>query len=451
MLGKLKKYIGKLIITSTLLQTLTPMQFYANAHKSSTLEQTIHDVEALLKKINELKDKKTELEKKTDDYHNKLTDSIDSIDRKAIEENNINAAIESLSGNMEQMRASYIEVLKNIHKNLSQSPIIKDAILNAKDYEELNNNVKYAEKFSTHAQNLLDQYNQNYENLVKNKNNLKETQDTLKKDKTNQETMIEDNYKKIGELDNLLENLGKSYEKLKNMINNIKKSEKENKTIKKAEEEIKTYEKQKQTQIPIPKNDDKKEKEKEKEKEKQEKFDSSSENKNSEEGVWPVQGIRNAVSQQFSGGHPALDIQTFGQNGAKAVAYKTGTIISAGNSRNGYGNCVIMKHDDGYKTLYAHLKSISVKPGQKVKAGAQIGIVGRTGKVSGATGIHLHFELINPHGRKIPPFGKAQAKPKNKNNNNKQKKPNNDTNTKSKKQNKDADIKPKKPGKLIKT
>ncbi len=64
-----------------------------------------------------------------------------------------------------------------------------------------------------------------------------------------------------------------------------------------------------------------------------------------------------------------------------------------------YGNLIVIRHDNGLETYYAHLSRIQVKPGQKVKAGEQIGLAGNTGRSYGS---HLHFETrylgaaINP-------------------------------------------------------
>ena len=57
---------------------------------------------------------------------------------------------------------------------------------------------------------------------------------------------------------------------------------------------------------------------------------------------------------------------------------------------NFYGNVVLIKHENNFYTLYAHLSNILVIPGNNVKAGDEIGEVGQTG---GATGSHLHFEV----------------------------------------------------------
>ena len=81
------------------------------------------------------------------------------------------------------------------------------------------------------------------------------------------------------------------------------------------------------------------------------------------------------------------------------IASDTGTITFAGCLQYGYGCHVIIDHGNGYQTLYSHLSSIGVSPGQAVNQGSQIGIMGSTGR---STGIHLHFEirsggvLLNP-------------------------------------------------------
>ena len=57
----------------------------------------------------------------------------------------------------------------------------------------------------------------------------------------------------------------------------------------------------------------------------------------------------------------------------------------------GYGNSVLLDHSFGYKTRYAHLNSVSVIEGMKVKRGDRIGDVGQSGRASGP---HLHYEVI---------------------------------------------------------
>mgnify|MGYP002135164293 CR=1 FL=1 len=66
-----------------------------------------------------------------------------------------------------------------------------------------------------------------------------------------------------------------------------------------------------------------------------------------------------------------------------------GVVESAG-TMGGYGNAVVIKHNNGHSTVYAHLSKMLVKRGQSVAQGQSIGLVGATGW---ATGPHLHFEF----------------------------------------------------------
>lgn len=64
--------------------------------------------------------------------------------------------------------------------------------------------------------------------------------------------------------------------------------------------------------------------------------------------------------------------------------------VSFTGVRTGYGNTVEVDHGGGFKTRYAHLASIGVRPGQQVAVGARLGGMGSTGR---STGTHLHYEV----------------------------------------------------------
>jgi len=66
-------------------------------------------------------------------------------------------------------------------------------------------------------------------------------------------------------------------------------------------------------------------------------------------------------------------------------------VASAGWDSSGYGYRVVVNHNNGYRTTYNHLSVISVRPGQSVGKGGQIGLMGSTGN---STGSHLHFEIL---------------------------------------------------------
>ena len=90
--------------------------------------------------------------------------------------------------------------------------------------------------------------------------------------------------------------------------------------------------------------------------------------------------------------HPGIDIRA--QKGTKVYAVKDGTvqkIITTYKKNRGYGKFIILAHQGNLLTRYAHLDSILVKKGQKVKRGTLIGLVGETGL---ATGTLLHFEML---------------------------------------------------------
>jgi hypothetical protein len=111
--------------------------------------------------------------------------------------------------------------------------------------------------------------------------------------------------------------------------------------------------------------------------------------------MWPVDG---QISVQPSTYHMAIDIA--GETGTPIVAAWDGTVTAAGYDNTGYGYRVIIKHSDGYQTLYAHLETIVVETGDVVGAGDIIGTRGATGRVTGPS---LHFE-VRLNGRRENPW-----------------------------------------------
>lgn len=96
--------------------------------------------------------------------------------------------------------------------------------------------------------------------------------------------------------------------------------------------------------------------------------------------------------------HKGIDINS--TNGLKLVASDGGVIIQAHDRGDGYGRCVLIEHDDGTITRYAHCSKIRVKMGQRVAQGEYIADMGATGQ---ATGVHIHFEIIKD-GKTVNPM-----------------------------------------------
>jgi len=99
---------------------------------------------------------------------------------------------------------------------------------------------------------------------------------------------------------------------------------------------------------------------------------------------WPVKG---KLIERFSNASKGIDVA--GSLGDKITAAADGRVVYAGNALPGYGNLIIIKHNDDYLTAYAHNQSILVKEQQEVKAGQQISTMGNTGTNS----VRLHFEI----------------------------------------------------------
>ena len=99
---------------------------------------------------------------------------------------------------------------------------------------------------------------------------------------------------------------------------------------------------------------------------------------------WPAKG---KIIEKFSNASKGIDIA--GGLGNKVMAAADGRVVYSGNALPGYGNLIIIKHDDDYLTAYAHNQSILVKEQQAVRAGEQIATMGATGTSS----VRLHFEV----------------------------------------------------------
>jgi murein DD-endopeptidase MepM/ murein hydrolase activator NlpD len=94
--------------------------------------------------------------------------------------------------------------------------------------------------------------------------------------------------------------------------------------------------------------------------------------------------------------HRGIDVRAaYGQEVSAAGA---GRVVFSGDQR-GYGTTVVVEHDNGVRTRYAHLSAALVQEGDQVTPGQPIGRAGRSGR---ATGTHLHFE-VTANGRAVDP------------------------------------------------
>lgn len=113
-------------------------------------------------------------------------------------------------------------------------------------------------------------------------------------------------------------------------------------------------------------------------------------------GSWPAPGRTRVSSPYGYRNHPILNKKEFhtgidipAPKGTPAVAIDNGVITFSG-VKGSYGNTIMIKHDDGKVSLYAHNSELVAKVGQRVEKGEVVSKIGSTGM---STGSHLHFEI----------------------------------------------------------
>lgn len=102
---------------------------------------------------------------------------------------------------------------------------------------------------------------------------------------------------------------------------------------------------------------------------------------------WPARG-RVIAGFGANGGNEGINIAV--PEGTPVKAAEAGTVTYAGSEVKGYGNLILVRHDNGYVSAYAHNGSLNVKRGEQVKRGQVIATSGQTGNV---TSPQLHFEI----------------------------------------------------------
>ncbi|MEM6780916.1 MAG: LysM peptidoglycan-binding domain-containing M23 family metallopeptidase [Pseudomonadota bacterium] len=106
--------------------------------------------------------------------------------------------------------------------------------------------------------------------------------------------------------------------------------------------------------------------------------------------MWPVDGkVISTYGPKADGLHnDGINIKV--PKGTPVRAAENGVVVYAGNELEGYGNLVLIRHEDRWMTAYAHLDKFLIKKGETVRRGQSIGTVGSTGQVDSS---QLHFEI----------------------------------------------------------
>ena len=108
--------------------------------------------------------------------------------------------------------------------------------------------------------------------------------------------------------------------------------------------------------------------------------------------VWPASGTVTARFGEWRGSHRHNGIDIGMLRTLRLRAVLPGVVKRTGyaSGYDGYGKVVLIDLPGPYTALYAHLSSVRVRPGQRVRKGQRIGLAGCTGSCSGT---HLHFEV----------------------------------------------------------
>jgi murein DD-endopeptidase MepM/ murein hydrolase activator NlpD len=114
---------------------------------------------------------------------------------------------------------------------------------------------------------------------------------------------------------------------------------------------------------------------------------------------WPTDGVLSSGFGLRAGRfHEGIDIS--GDRGTPIMAADAGIVMFSGRGPDGYGNTVILDHGNGLLTLYAHNERNVVRPGERIRRGQIVALMGDTGRASGT---HVHFE-VHLHGRLVDPL-----------------------------------------------
>jgi len=113
---------------------------------------------------------------------------------------------------------------------------------------------------------------------------------------------------------------------------------------------------------------------------------------------WPLNEA-GEISQKFWLLHAGIDIRADKDTPVNPIM--RGRVVETEYNQHGYGNKVVIQHNNGYQSLYAHLDKIIARTGQKVTTESIIGLSGNTGR---STGPHLHLEVHNESNQPVNPL-----------------------------------------------
>lgn len=423
---KAKKILCALLSVCVIAVPVTVGITSASAESVESLQQRLQDLDSKNKEYQKVLDSAQNDISEKEKYNEALVNKIDNLDekisvtRESIEKLNAEISesqkkINQGNGEIESQLDALCERLRAIYMAGSASDL--EIILGAKDFTDLIDKMSLVKNLSKYDQELIDNVNSKLdvigkekETLEKNKAELLQNEASLKTDLNELNTTLEANkevlkdlYTKTDEAKDFLKNSGDE------------KAQIESEIAKYFAEQAAAQAKQQQQQ----------QQQQQAQSSSSQSSSSSSSTSDDEDDYTPTPTPTPSVTPSSSGGyvwptpgfyylssewnedrttynHGAIDIAGGGIYGATVVAAASGTVAYTntycphdyGKSYScgcggGYGKYVWIDHGNGKETIYAHLSSVAVSPGQSVSAGQVVGYVGTTGY---STGPHLHFE-----------------------------------------------------------
>ena len=345
----------KRIISAAL---ICSMLFSANSYIYTNAESTESKLKANQEKQEELDDKINNLNEKTEKIEEKIKSSNERIEKINKESEKLKKEIKQLEEDITSNQESLAERLKVINNNYTLGYL--KVILSSNSISDFLNNIYI-------VQEVVKQDKQMLNDLENNKNEIKDKKEILDKNKE-EEKVIKD------ELVKDKENLDKDKIELKKLKEELVKEEEE------LEKKLQKIAAQKTATSSDSNN----------------LANSNSSSTVISNGSWPVPGYSRVSSPFGYRIHPVLGIKKLhtgidipAPTGTPTVAVSSGTVIYSG-VQGSYGNTVMIQHDNGLVSLYAHNSSLVVKVGDQVKKGQVVAKIGSTGR---STGPHLHFEI----------------------------------------------------------
>ena len=339
------------------------------AKKSATVEE----IEQITSQIQDYENQINELDTKIQDLSNQIQESEEKLNKAQEDYTKQEELLEArLVANYEAGETSFLDVL-----------------LSSDSITDLISNYYLVTEIATNDAELLEEIQKEKEEIEKAKQDLENSKKELDTSKAEKESVATQLQNSKAEKDSYVAQLSETEKQTQSQIDEL------NEANKSIDAEIK----QKEAEM--------KRKLEEYKKQQQQNNSSSSSGSNggtSTDGgavsssgfIYPVPSAYSRITTgiNYSSGqyHGAVDFGSAGINGQPVYAVADGIVYTAKALTTSYGNYVIIMHDNGLYTLYAHGQagSIRVSEGQRVTQGQQIMNIGSTGNSSGP---HLHFEV----------------------------------------------------------